>query len=122
MMELGYYPGWTAGFVKDYFYDLEKDGQRRKAEAKLRLDILTLQDYWPDTLNVTVRPLKGYEPLWELKREYQNIAYRIFFCVKDRELWLLHALEKKSARTPWNDRALAYRRMTDVLIGKVRKS
>jgi phage-related protein len=120
-MEVGYYPGWIDGFVKNYFDRLIEDGQRKKAEAKLRLDILTLQEYWPATLNVTVRLLKGHELLWELKRDYQGIAYRVFFCTKGNEMWLLHAIEKKSPKTPWSDVTLAYKRMTDVLVGKVRK-
>ncbi len=60
--------------------------------------------------------------VWELKRDYQNIAYRVFFCIKDRQMWLLHAIEKKSPKTPLNDIALAFKRMGDVLIGNVRKS
>lgn len=120
-MEVGYYPGWTTGALRDYFEEMGRDGQRRKAEAKLRLDILTLRDFWPKTLNVTVRVLKGYEPLCELKREYQGIAYRIFFCVKGNELWLLHSIEKESRKTPASDLNLAFRRMNDVLTGKTRR-
>ena len=114
-MEVGYYPGWTEGFVKNYFEELKNDGQRKKALTKLRLDILTLQEYWPAKLNVTVRLLKGYEPLWELKREYQSIAYRVFFCVKGNKMWLLHAVEKKSPKTHGSDLDLAHRRMNEVL-------
>jgi phage-related protein len=113
-MDVGYYPHWENGPVKDYFDELAKDGQRKKAEAKLRLDIVTLSDNWPRTLNVTVKTLKGQEPLRELIREYQNIAYRVFFCVKENKMWLLHAIEKKSMSTPQSDLALAYKRMTDV--------
>ena len=85
------------------------------------MDILTLQEYWPATLNVTVRPLKSYEPLWELKRDFQNVAYRVFFCFKDRDMWLLHAIEKKKQKTPRSDLELAYARMKEVLTGKVKR-
>ncbi len=119
MFEAGFYPGWSHGFVKDYFDHLTKDGQRRKAEAKLRLDILTLQEYWPATLNVQVKLLKGHEPLWELKRDYQGVAYRVFFCMKGKEMWLLHAIEKKSPKTPLSDLSISFRRMSDVLSGRV---
>jgi phage-related protein len=114
-MEVGYCPGWTDGHVREFFENLKKDGQRRKAEARLRLDILTLQAYWPARMNVTVKSLKGHEPLWELKREYQNIAYRVFFCVKGQQIWLLHAIEKKGPKTPGSDLDLAHRRMTLIL-------
>lgn len=120
-MDVGYYPDWDDGVVKEFFESLKKDGQRMKAEAKLRLDLLTLQGYWPQTLNVTLRQLKGYEPLWELKREYQGVAYRLFFCIKGQQMWLLHAIEKKSPKTPRRDLDLAFRRMSDVVTGRVIK-
>src|SRR5439155_1935104 len=113
-MEVWYYPECESGSVKDYFDEITKDGQRKKAEAKLRLDILTLKDNWPRTLNVTVKPLKGHEPLRELTREYQRIGYRVFFCVKGEKMWLLHAIEKKSMSTPLSDLNLAHKRMNDV--------
>jgi|GEM_PF-1140103 len=119
-MEIGYFAGWHHGFVRDYFERLQHDGQRRKAEVRLRLDLLTLQEYWPNTLNVDVRLLRGYEPLWEMKRPYQGMAYRIFFCVQGQRLWLLHAIEKKSDKTEISDLVVAYRRMKDVFSGKVK--
>ena len=120
-IQLGYYPGWNTGFVEEYMQELKKDGQRKKAEAKLWIDIQTLAGSWPKTPNVTVRPLKGHAPLWELKREYQGVAYRIFFCTHGGEMWLLHAIEKKQQKTPGSDLALAYNRMQNVLCGKVRR-
>ena len=57
-----------------------------KAAVKLDLDLQTLEEFWPETLNVTVRGLKGWEPLLELKRRYDKAAYRIFFCVRRDEL------------------------------------
>ena len=80
-MLIGYYPRWDSGFVLDYLDELKLDGQRKKAEARLRGDLLSLLYTWPRPIGVQVKPLKGHEPLWELKREYQGIAYRVFFCV-----------------------------------------
>ncbi len=120
-IQLGYYPGWTTGFVEVYMHSLKNDGQRKKAEAKLWLDIQTLAGAWPQTLNVSVRSLKGHEPLLELKREFNGIAYRVFFVVHGGELWLLHAIEKKQQKTPASDLNLAYQRMQNVIIGKVRR-
>ena len=121
-MKIGYYPGWDDGFVKQYMAELKLDGQRKKAEAKPWIDIQTLSEGWPRPQGVTVRILKGHEPLWELKREYQGIAYRIFFCVKGDEIWLLHALEKKQQKTPIGGLNLAYGRMQNVLNSKVRRT
>ena len=63
-----------------------------------------------------------HEPLLELIREYQGTAYRIFFCVKGPEIWLLHALEKKRRKTPVTDLRLAQDRMRNVLNGAVRRT
>lgn len=120
-MILGYYPGWDKGFVLDYFNELKKDGQRKKAEAKLRGDLLSLLYTWPRPVEIWVKIVKGYEPLWEMKREYQGIAYRIFFCVKGDEIWLLHAIEKKEQKISKTDLETAYGRMQNVLSGKVRR-
>ena len=34
-----------------------------KAAVKLDMDLQTLEEFWPQTLNVTVRGLRGWEPL-----------------------------------------------------------
>ena len=120
-MVIGYYPGWDHGSVLEYMDELKKDGQRKKAEAKLRGDLLSLQYTWPRPIGVEVKVMRGHEPLWELIREYQSIAYRIFFCVKGQEIWLLHAIEKKKNKTPRGDISTASARMRNVLSGNVRR-
>ena len=115
MIKIGYYLDWDKGPVLEYFQDLSRDGQRKKAEARLRGDILILAALWPRPLGIKVKILKGHEPLWELVRQYQGIAYRIFFCVTGDKLWLLHALEKKQQKTPLADLKLAYKRMLQIL-------
>ena len=121
-LTVGYYPGWDSGFVLSYIDELYADGQRKKAAAKLEYDLAVLQSSWPRPVFVTVKPLKGYEPLWELKREFHGIAYRIFFCVKEEEVWLLHSIEKKSQKTPVEDLKTAFNRMQKVLRGTVYKN
>lgn len=121
-MIIGYYPGWNTGIVRDYLDELRDDGQRKKAAAKLDFDLHMLETTWPRPRFVTVKSMKGREPLHELVREYQGIAYRVFFCVKEREIWLLHAIEKKQRKTPSGDLSLAYDRMRNVLCGKVRRN
>ena len=120
-MLIGYYPGWDTGFVRDYLNELRDDGQRKKAAAKLDFDLHMLETTWPRPQFVTVKVMKGHEPLYELTREYQGIAYRVFFCAKGQEIWLLHAMEKKTQKTPATDLDLAYTRMQHVLTGKVRR-
>ncbi len=118
MFRKRYFPDGDSGEVKEFLDALRKIGHRKKAAVKLDIDLQTLQEYWPKTMNVTVRTLKGWEPLRELKREYDKIAYRIFFCVKGDELWLLSAFEKESQETPRNELEKAYSRMKKVLEGK----
>jgi phage-related protein len=115
MLRRQYFPHGDAGEVRVYLDSLRKDGQRKKAAVKLDIDIQTLEEFWPQTLNVTVRALKGWEPLKELKREYDKIAYRIFFCVKGEELWLLSAFEKETQETPRSELERAYKRMKTVM-------
>lgn len=98
---------------------LRRNRQKKKAAAKLDIDIQTVEAFWPQTMNVTVRILRGWEPLWELKRLFDKIAYRIFFCIRKDELWLLSAYEKESEKTPRSEIERAYRRMREVLEGKV---
>jgi phage-related protein len=49
--------------------------------------------------------------LWELKRLFEGVQYRIFFCANGGFVWLLHAIEKKSSKTPLDDLRLARKRM-----------
>ena len=120
-MIIGYYPNWDSGIVSAYFDRLRRDGQRKKAEARLRGDILTLLATWPRPIGVEIRLMRGYEPLWELKREVQGVAYRVFFCVKGDEIWLVDLIEKKRDKTPSRTLNAAYARMRGVMTGKVRR-
>ncbi len=116
-IKIAYYPGWDAGYVKEELDALRNDGQRIKAAVRIDADINKLGFSWPHfhTMNITVKSMSGYQPLMELKREVQNIAYRVFFCVKNDTIWLLHFIEKKSQKTPRADVILAHSRMLDVL-------
>ena len=75
-MVLGCYPGWYTGLVRDYLNRLRDDGQRKKAAAKLDFDLHVLETTWPRTQFVTVKSMKGHEPLHELSREYQ-LTFRL---------------------------------------------
>ena len=118
MLSRKYYPSGETGDVREYLDSLRKNNQKKKAAVKLDIDLQALETFWPETMNVTVRTLKGWEPLKELKRKYDKIAYRIFFCIKKNELWLLSAFEKESQATPRSELEKAYRRMTEVMEAK----
>lgn len=58
------------------------------------------------------RPIEGR--LRELRAQYANAKYRIFYYgSKKRELILLHAFRKKTDKTPEGDKQLALERMKD---------
>ena len=117
-MRIRHYPHGETGEVRDYLNALRHDHRTTKASVKLDIDLQTLAEFWPETLNVTVRGLKGWEPLLELKRLYDKAAYRIFFCVRGDELWLLSVYEKQSETAPRRELEKAYRRMRLVLGGR----
>lgn len=114
-MRVRHYPHGETGEVRDYLHALRENLRTMKAAIKLDIDLQTLEEFWPETLNVTVRGLKGWEPLLELKRRYDKTAYRIFFCVRGEELWLLSVYEKQSEDAPRRELEKAYRRMRAVL-------
>lgn len=62
---------------------------------------------------ISIRSLGG--GLWELRRSFEGIKYRILFCIHNGEVWLLHVIEKKTAKTPMHDLELAKKRMKEVI-------
>ncbi len=104
---LMYYPAGTAGPVRDYFDSLSRD--RPEAFLRLAQDLEVLGAEGLASKRIRMRSLGG--GLWELKRRYGGVHYRIFLCAAEGRAWLLHAIEKKSAKTPVDDLQLAKRRM-----------
>lgn len=111
MLEILYYPEGNQGPVRDYLDGLAKD--RPKAFAKLVLDLEILGAEGLRSQQITIRSLGG--KLWELKREYDGIRYRLFFGFRKSAIWLLHSIEKKSAKTPKGDLELARKRLREVI-------
>ena len=111
MLEILYYPEGSSGPVKDYLDELVKE--RPKAFARLVMDLEVLGAEGLRSQQITVRPLGG--KLWELKRLYDAIQYRLLFGVRKGTAWLLHGIEKKSAKTPKDDLELARKRLKEVM-------
>ena len=107
MLHILYYPEGNHGPVRDFLTQLAQ--QRPKAFARLVLDLEVLGAEGLRSQQMTVRPLG--DKLWELKRLYDGIQYRVFFGVHKGAAWLVHGIEKKSAKTPQDDLALARRRV-----------
>jgi len=110
VLEILYYPDGNRGPVRDYLTQLAKE--RPKAFARLVLDLEVLAAEGLRSGQITVRPLG--DKLWELKRLYDGIQYRLFFGLRKSAVWLVHNIEKKSARTPQDDLALARKRLREV--------
>ncbi len=111
MLEILYYPDGSRGPVKGYLTELAR--QRPKAFARLALDLEVLAAEGLRTQQITVRPLG--EKLWELKRLYDGIQYRLFFGMHEGAVWLVHTIEKKSAKTPKDDLVLSRKRLREVM-------
>jgi phage-related protein len=111
VLEIFYYPEGSSGPVKNYLNWLVKE--RPKAFARLVVDLEVLGAEGLRSQQITIRPLG--DKLWELKRKYDGIQYRLFFGVHEGVVWLLHSIEKKSAKTPKDDLDLAKKRLREVM-------
>ena len=111
MLDILYYPEGNRGPVRDYLTGLARE--RPKAFARLALDLEVLGGEGLRSRQITIRPLG--EKLWELKRLYDGIQYRVFFVVHQGAAWLVHSIEKKSAKTPPDDLRVARRRLREVM-------
>ena len=77
MLEILYYPEGSRGPVREYLARLARE--RPKAFARLAVDLEVLAAEGLRSPRVTMRPLG--DKLWELKRLYEGVHYRIFFGV-----------------------------------------
>ena len=111
MLEILYYPNGDSGPVRDYLDQLAR--LRPNAFARLAIDLEVLGAEGLRSAQLSVRSLG--QKLWELRRLHDGIQYRIFMCAVKGHCWLLHVIEKKSAKTPRPDLELARRRLREVM-------
>ncbi len=111
MLEILYYPEGNRGPVSEYLEQLARE--RPKAFARLAVDLEILGAEGLRSQQITIRHLG--DKLWEIKRLYEGIQYRIFFGVWKGAAWLLHSIEKKSVKTPKEEIELARRRLREVM-------
>ncbi|MEC5323505.1 type II toxin-antitoxin system RelE/ParE family toxin [Aurantimonas sp. A3-2-R12] len=93
-------------FVREWLLSL--GAQDRKAIGD---DIRTAEFGWPVGMPLC-RSINGRKGLWEIRSSLPGgrIA-RVFFCVHDGSLVLLHGFIKKTQKTPWHELDVAERRM-----------
>ena len=116
MLVIWFYPDGERGPVREYFEELRGQGQRRKAWARLIVDLDILAQEGLRSPRISVRSLG--QGLWELRRMYQGVFCRVLFCVHQQGAWLLHAFEKETKKTPLRDLDLARSRMAKVVGGR----
>ena len=82
-------------------------------QAKQRPDADAPKPACIATLRAREPPVKKIEgDIWELRRESRGNTYRIFyFFFTGRKIVLLHAIQKKTERTPRREIELAQRRL-----------
>ena len=114
MLQLLFYPHGNNGPVRDELRRLTDERPKASARLELDLDILLMEGL--RSSRIIIRPLGS--KLWELKRSYDGIEYRLFLGVSKGTVWLLHFIEKKSAKTPKGDLHLARKRLKEVARAK----
>jgi len=92
--------------VADYMEELTCIHQ--EAAAKVRAHLRALAAEGPMSPALDTRHLG--DGLWELKVRTRLGKHRVFYCVSEGTLWLLHAITKKSPKAPRSDIDLARRR------------
>ncbi len=116
MLTIEFYPDGSHGPVQEYFEHLRGQGDRRKALARLLADLDIMTQEGLISSRISVRSMG--QGLWELRRMYQGVYYRILFCIHQHGAWLLHAFEKETKKTPLRDLKLARIRMVNILQGR----
>jgi phage-related protein len=92
--------------VREWLLDLSPEDRKAIGD-----DIRTAEFGWPVGMPLC-RQLKGRKGLWEIRTGLSSgrIA-RVFFCIHDGGMVLLHGFVKKSQRTPGYELDVAQRRM-----------
>jgi phage-related protein len=116
MLRIQFYPDGEDGPVREHLEALRTDPQRKDAWAKLLHDLGFLESEGLLSKQVSIERVQGIPgSVWELRRHFEGIRYRIYFCVRRGDAWLLHYLEKKSPRIPTRDIKLIRKRAKEVL-------
>ena len=106
-----FFPSGTDGPVKSFLDNLVRG--RPRAYLKLALDLEVLGADGMRSPQISVRSMGA--GLWELRRGFEGVQYRIFFCIEGGAAWLLHAIEKKGQKTPLDALRTARLRMRRVI-------
>lgn len=116
MFDVQFYPSGKDGPVREHLRSLKQDPQRKAAAAKLGLDLRMLQEEGLTSKQIDIERVVGVPgSVWELRRSFEGVQYRIYFCASRGNVWLVHSLEKKTPKIPKRDLDLIRRRAKEVL-------
>jgi len=87
-------------------------GLGKEVSKTVGSDILTAQWSWP-VGKPLVDGLGG--GLYEIRSTHERREYRVFFCIAESKLVLLHGVVKKTRTTPRADLELARKRRREVV-------
>ena len=92
--------------VRDWLKELSDDDRKI-----VGIDIKTVEFLWPVGFP-QVRKIDS--DLWEVRSHITNGIARVFFTVSGANMVLLHAIVKKSQKTPQKDTELAKKRKNEI--------
>jgi len=88
----------------------------KKAQAKVARYIRLLTEFGLQLREPYVRDITGISKLKELRIPFRTDAYRIFyFAFTGQKFVLVHAIQKKTPKTPKRDLQIAEARLNDYL-------
>lgn len=99
--------------------DFLKNLEDKKAHKRISKDLDRIEKFSVHELRQAelLTKMPGYENynLFEYKKEFRRIQYRILCCIKDSTCYLVHGFTKKSGKTPLSDLRTATQRITNHL-------
>jgi phage-related protein len=88
----------------------------KKDTAKILREIDLLEEFGLSLGMPHIKKLVDSDSLWELRVQYSNNSYRIFYFTLENSCFLmLHAFQKKTDKTPKREIQTALSRKTDYL-------
>lgn len=92
--------------VRDWLLSLSPEDRKAIGD-----DVCTAEFGWPVGMPIC-RPIKGRKGLWEVRTNLLDGRIgRVFFCIAEGYMILLHGFIKKAQKTPEKELDLAVKRM-----------
>lgn len=108
-------------FHGEYFLDFYKKlDDKTKSKVQYVLELIKQVEQVPEKF---LKPLTGYQGLFEIRIEFQSNIYRIFCCFDEGKLVVLfNGFQKKSQKTPTEELERAMRLKEDYFNHKTKSN